>query len=570
MKKNFIKLVMMLFVLGMSTSAVWAGSDYNTALRAIVAEEDTGKGLVYASNNTSATPSYKNIVKSDNNKPGDQNLWTDFYVWAQPARGFQFNKWVVFDFFTIAGYASDGNGSIETISDGKRRGQEVSSGSVSIKANTGTHDNVQGKSWGGGAGDDVCGTVKADWIPATGYVVTYKQPVGGSYTVSYSYKTVTPGSSYFAAQDAFTTSIENAELTPTSGDWKPYGITDDQHDNGYSYAADVVTLSSAAGNFVGWYEDGVEKSTANPYTYPVTKNANITALFKWIEPVAPEEKLVRTTNNSADVNESVVFSMDNIVSTWSTADFTATLVGATGSGTFTLGELSYNATSGELTVPFTYNANSKWDEGSSVTIQVAPANASYGTSASVLVKAIAQQNSPYQARVSGEGFATQEGDLTAMLAVANAHTDATLTLLNSVAVSAPLVVTSSMTLDLNNWVLSSTAANKIISVEGTDTKLTISDNSFLKGSEIQLTRSSNAAIAAIEVTGANRLLYNHGKMSVDNNAEYASNANAAAYGIYVSGTGNAVMQGGSVKVESDHEARGVFIASGNASSLLRR
>ena len=564
MKKKFLyTLGVLVCMLGMSTSAVWA-SDYNTAIRAIVAEEDTGKGLVYASNNTSATPTYRNIVKSDNNQPGDQNLWTDFYVWAQPARGFRFNKWVVFDFFTIAGYASDGNGSIETIENGKRRGREVSSGSVSIKANTGTHDNVQGKSWGGGAGDDVCGTVKADWVPAAGYVVTYKQPVGGSYTVSYSYQTVNPGAGYFLAQDAFTTSTENAELTPTSGDWKPYGITDDQHDNGYSYAADVVTLSTAAGNFVAWEEDGVEISTVNPYTYSITKNANVKALFKWIEPVAPEEKLIRTTNNSADVNESVVFSMDNIVSTWATADFTATLVGPTGSGTFTLGELSYNATSGELTVPFTYNANSKWDEGSSVTIQVAPANASYGTSASVLVKAIAQQNSPYQARVSGEGFATQEGDLTDMLAIANAHTDATLTLLNSVAVSSPLVVTKSMTLDLNNWILSSTAANKIISVEGTDTKLTISDNSFLKGSEIQLTRSANAAIAAIEVTGANRLLYNKGKITVVNNAAFASNANAKAYGIYVSGSGNAVMQGGSIKVESDHDARGVFVPSGNA------
>ena len=565
MKKVLYTLSMLFCLLGVSESA-WAGSDYNTAMRAIVAEEDTGKGLVYASTNSSATPTYRNIVKSGNNQPGDESIWTDFYVWAQPARGFKFNKWVIFDFFTIAGYASDGNGSIETIADGKRRGREVSTNSVSIKANTGTHDNVKGKSWGGGAGDDVCGTVKADWVPATGYVVTYKQPVGGSYNVSYSYQTVNPGSSYFAAQDAFTTSTENYDLTPTSGDWKPYGITDDQHDNGYSYAADVVTLSSAAGNFVAWEEDGEVISTANPYTYIISKNANVKALFKWIEPVAPEEKLVRTTNNSADVNESVVFSMDNIVSTWATADFNVTLVDPTGSGIFTLGAISYDATDKELTVNFTYNANSKWEEGSSVTIQVAPVNASYGTTASVLVKAIAQQNSLYQARVSGEGFATQEGDLTDMLAIANTKTDATLTLLQSVAVSSPLVISKSMTLDLNNWILSSTAASRVISVEGTDTKLTVVDNSYLKGSEIQLTRSVNAEIAAIEVTGSNRLVYNHGKMTVANTITYSSdNKNGKANGIYVSGAGNAVMQGGSISVQSDHSARGVLISStGNA------
>ena len=561
MKKKFLyTLGVLVCMLGVSVNA-WGGSDYNTAMRAIVAEEDTGKGLVYASNNTSATPNYKNIVKSDNNQPGEENKWTDFYVWAQPARGFRFNKWVIFDFFTIAGYAYEGNGSIETENEGDRRGQEVASGSVSIKANTGTHDNVQGKSWGGGAGDDVCGTVKATWLPATSYVVTYKQPKGGSYKVSYSYQTVNPGSSYFVGQDAFTTSTETLNLDPSSGDKRPFGMADGTQE-GNSYAADVVTLSTTdVDNFVGWDENGDVLSTDNPYTYPITKAANVKALFKWIEPVAQDRKLIRTTNNNVDVNESVVFTMENVVSTWTKDDFEVSFVDADGSGTFTPGEYSYNATDKKLTVPFTYNANEKWEEGSSVKIQVVPTN---GTSVAVQVLAIAQENSTKQARVSGDDFATQEGDLTDMLAVANAHTDATLTLLQNVAVDEPLVVSKSMTLDLNSWALSSTAANKIISVEGTDTKLTVSDNSFLQGGEIQLTRSTNAAIAAIEVTGTNRLLYNCGKITVVNNAEFASNANAKAYGIYVSGAGNAVMQGGSIKVESDHDARGVFIASGNA------
>ena len=559
-KKLFYTLGVLVCLLGVSENA-WGGSPYNTALRAIVAEEDTGKGLVYASNNTDATPDYKNIVKSDNNAPEEKNKWTDFYAWAQPARGYKFSKWVIFDFFTVAGYAYEGNGSIETENEGDRRGQEVSTGSVSIQANTGTNDNVKGKSWGGGNGDDVCGTVKATWLPATSYVVTYKQPKGGNYTVSYSYQTVNPGSSYFIGQDAFTTSTETLNLDPSSGDKRPFGASDGSQE-GNSYAADVVTLSTTdVDNFAGWEENGVVISTDNPYTYPITKAANVKALFKWIEPIVPEKKIIRTTNNSADVNESVVLTMDNVVADWATEDFEVSFVDADGSGTFTLGEYSYNATDKKLTVPFTYNANEKWEEGSSVKIQVVPTN---GTSVAVQVLAIAQENSTKQARVSGDDFATQEGDLTDMLAVANAHTDATLTLLQNVAVDEPLVVSKSMTLDLNSWALSSTAANKIISVEGTDTKLTISDNSFLKGSEIQLTRNANAAIAAIEVTGANRLLYNCGKITVVNNAEFASNANAKAYGIYVSGAGNAVMQGGSIKVESDHDARGVFIASGNA------
>ena len=155
-----------------------------------------------------------------------------------------------------------------------------------------------------------------------------------------------------------------------------------------------------------------------------------------------------------------------------------------------------------------------------------------------------------------------------MLAIANANTKATLTLLQPVSVSEPLVVTATMTLDLNNQVLSSTEADRIISIEGTDAKLTIADNSFLKGGEIQLTRSVNDTIAAIEVTGANKLLYNCGKLTVANNAEYASNEDAKAFGIFVSGEGNAVMQGGSISVTSDRFARGVFIATTTGNATL--
>ena len=533
-KKLFYALSVLVCLLGVSENA-WAGS-YYTWLR--VSTDDSGKGLVYANSNKSSNPGdgdYGELLLSDR-VSGSNGANQSFYGWAKPARGYTFATWT--------GYEYAGT---------DKKDSESAATFPSPKQTTGAGDLIYARSWGGNAGDPAAGSAKASWNAATSYNVVYKEPVGGSYTVDYSYKTIN-------SSKKFATSTEKLELAPGSGDKQPYGISDGSQE-GFSYAADVVTLSTDAGNFVGWYEDGVEKSTANPYTYPVSKSANVTALFKWIEPVAPEEKHIRTTNNSADVNESVVFSMDNVISTWATADFTVTLVGATGSGTFSLCTISYNATDGELTVPFTYNANGHWEAGSSVTIQVAPVNSSYGTTASVLVKAIAQEDSPYQARVSGDDFATQEGDLTDMLDVANAHTDATLTLLQSVAVSSPLVVSKSMTLDLNNWVLSSTAANKIISVEGTDTKLTISDNSFLKGGEIQLTRNANAAITAIEVTGANRLLYNHGKMTVTNES---SSADAKAYGIYVSGAGNAVMQGGSINVESDHDARGVFIASGNA------
>lgn len=534
MKKFFYTLSVLVCLLGVSENA---RADYNTWLRA--STDDTAKGLVYTCKTQTYTPSddeYGDLVMSDVVQ-GSNGAKQSFYGWAKPARGYAFYTWTGYKYYGDDAKPSEGSATFP-----------------SPKQATGVADLIYAKSWSGGAGDDAAQSVKASWKSATSYNVVYKEPAGGSYTVDYSYVTINSSAK-------FDTSTEQLVLAPGSGDKRPYGIPDGSQED-LSYATDVVTLSTEAANFVGWYEDGVEKSTENPYIYPISKSANVTALFKWAKPVVPEDKLIRTTDNSANVNESVVFPMDYIASDWATADFTVTLVAPTGSGTFTLGEYTYDATNKELTVPFTYNANGKWDEGSSVKIQVTPA---YGDVTSAIVRAIAQQDAANQARVSGDGITTQEGDLADMLAIANANTKATLTLLQPVAVTEPLVVTATMTLDLNNQVLSSTEADRIISVAGTDAKLTITDNSFMKGGAIQLTRSVNDTIAAIEVTGANKLLYNSGKLTAANNAEFASNADAKTFGIYVSGTGNVVMQGGSISVTSDRYARGVFIATtGNA------
>lgn len=579
-----------LFCMLMLSSNAWAGQgitygigDYKSRLRVVT--EDTGKGLVYcAQSNSAPSDSHQSIDKYKEESltayqkigfNGDEEngstvelgktVASNTYGWAMPLRGYLFYKWVGKDYDnTTAGdnldraFASQYATSTYKYKD--KNGDLI----VDTLSWDGKADLLPICPWMGrdASNRDVTETAQAKWKPDDKYIVRYKPVSGGVYTVTYQYVALKETAGVYGLESK--EEVLTLDISQGTDYQKPYGATATDHENGYSYAADAVTLSTSATNFVGWYENGEPISTDPSYSYAITKTADVEAKFKWIDPVAPEEKHIRTTDNSADVNESVVFRMENRIDEWAKEDFSVTLVGATGSGTFSLVDYSYDGTSDELTVNYTYNANGNWEEGSSVTIQVAPANASYGTSAAVLVKAIAQENSANQARVSGEGFATQEGDLTDMLIEANKHTDATLTLLQDVAVSSPLVVSKSMTLDLNNWKLSSTAANKIISVEGTDTKLTIEDNSFLCGPEIQLTRSANAAIAAIEVTGANRLLYKQGKMTVVNNAVFASNANAKAYGIYVSGTGNAVMQGGSIKVESDHDARGVFIASGNA------
>ena len=553
----YVVVILLLFPVGVCYSL---SLNYNTALRAIVAEEDTGKGLVYASNSNSATPTYANIVKSENNQPKDQNKWTDFYAWAQPARGYKFNKWVVFDFFTVAGYATDGKGSIETSEDGKRRGREVASGSVTINANTGTKDNIQGKSWGGGAGDDVCGTVKADWVPATAYVVTYKQPIGGSYTVSYSYQTVSSSSEgYFKGKDSFTTSKETLELTPTSGDKKPYGINEDQHDNGYSYATDNVILSASGANFEAWYEGESQKSTNNPYTYTVNKTTNVSAVFKNAIVSTPDEVSVSTNSKTVAKAASVVFDVET-TGTWAAdgSGFTVELQSKDGPGEFTITSKSFSA--GKLTVNFTFLANA-W-AGTSVEMHVTPA---YGEGASAIIKGVAEEVVDYQARVLVNDEIQRTGTLTDMLAYANTLDNTpTLQLTQNITASATLQFKKPIILDLNNKKLSATAIDKLILVKGNNAldvvKLTITDNSYAGAGEIQLTRAAAATSIGMEIADANQVIYQRSKLTV-------SNTTAAAQGVHVTGTGNLLMQGGKIETTSKSDARGIYAESGFATVM---
>lgn len=540
MKKLLYSLSILVCLLGVTINA-WAGGSYNTALRTMVDDTDTGKGLVYANTSSTASvtdDSYSNVIKSGNVK-GANGKNQNLYGWAKPARGYVFSKWVSYD------YNSNSN-------------QEEG---CTPKANTGIADLINVKSWSGNAGNDICGTAKASWNSATSYTVVYKQPVGGTYSVQYSYLTVN-------SSNKFVTSNEKATLTPSSEDWTPTGWEASQ--NGYSYAADVVTLTSSAANFEGWYEDGVQKSTGSgathSYTYPITKNANVTAVFKYANITAPEEQSINASSKNADVVENILFSVEEIGGTWSASNFTAT-ISVSGSGLMTVGAMSYSG--GTLTVPVTYNANGFFDQGTIATLTIAPNNEAWGESASVVVRGLAEEVVDYDARVI-DGETITNGSLVEMLAYANTlSTKPTLKIMRNVEASATMQVKKSMTLDLNSKVLSAITLNTLFLVQGDNAldkiDLTITDNSYLKAGKIQMSNATNATIVGIKIADTNKVAFSVGDLSVSNTAVYASNPNAKACGIDVSGAGNIVMQGGSIHVESDHDAHGVSVSeSGNA------
>lgn len=514
-KKIVNTLCVLVCMLSVSPNA-WA---YSTYLKVEVnTTTDTGKGLVYAAENQNAPSDkqYKETVTTDGVSTQKKSTAATHYAWAKPARGFLFNKWT----FSSASY---------------------------ITNNAGTKDEIKTTSnSGNNPMTTTTGVATASWVTAPAFIVNYIQPQGGEYTVTYNYVAV--------ESNAIKTETETLELTPTSGDKKPYGINEDQHDNGYSYATDIVTLTTTADNFEAWCEGATQKSTSKTYTYTISKTTDVSAVFKNAIVSIPDEVSVSTNSKTEAKAASVVFDVET-TGTWAAdgSGFTVELQSKDGPGEFAVTSKSFSA--GKLTVNFTFLANA-W-AGTSVEMHVTPA---YGEGASAIIKGVAEEVVDYQARVLVNNEILRTGTLAEMLAYANSLDNTpTLQLTQQVTASSTLQFKKSMILDLNNKKLSATAIDKLILVKGNNAldvvKLTITDNSYAGAGEIQLTRVASATSIGLEIADANQVTFQKGKLTV-------TNSSAAAQGVHVTGTGNLLMQGGKIDVTANSDARGVYAESG--------
>ena len=232
----------MIILLGVGK--MWAGSNYYTAFN--VTSNDTGKGLVYTpstvNNNTAPTEDSQYGASGSvgqSSDTGGSSKTNSYYAWAKAARGYAFDGWTVsgsYDGVTIDN-TSKAAGAKITVTSNKADG-----------TNTGT------------------ATAKWKTDPNT-VTVTFGVPVDGSYTVSYSYTTI--------ENNAFTTGGYNFSMTESST-----AASGQQT----SYAGDVVTVSSDASNFDGWYNNasftGTALETNSSYTFTVSGETSVYAKFK--------------------------------------------------------------------------------------------------------------------------------------------------------------------------------------------------------------------------------------------------------------------------------------------------
>ena len=224
---NNKKLILLTLLLLLSVGQGFANSKtYYATLTATTSE--TGKGLVYAAtSNTAPTADnqYKASVDPSNSASSEENTASvNFYAWAKPSRGYLFDNW--------SASSASVNGNTVTIS------------ASSTEKNQPT-----------------TGTVTAHWKDAPSYTVTYKQPGNkGQYSVRYEYSKIN--------DNTFVDGKEEYTLNSTSGDKK---VT--------SYANDVITLSSSADNFLGWYDGDVLLSKSKTINYSASKDATIIGKF---------------------------------------------------------------------------------------------------------------------------------------------------------------------------------------------------------------------------------------------------------------------------------------------------
>lgn len=491
---------------------------------------EPAKGLVYANNSSTAnpatsvytTPSAAAKVGSD----GSEGMAFASYAWAMPARGYKFSQWTA---------STNGN----TAPSGETYNP------VKPATNTGTADKFTTTvprmqthhGW----------TMASFGANTNAYDVVYKEPVGGSYSVKYEYLIVNESTK------KFTESSQTLSLTSTSGDKMPTDPRDEA--NHKTYDNDVITLSSSSPNFIAWYKDGVQMSTANPYSsYKADANANISALFKRIELVSVSGDLaLNVTGTGTYGGKNVYVSYSNMTGTWTVSNFTISPKNTSNDyGSIVIGDISIDTENNRLVIPYTYTASAIGDISMDVTL-----TPQYGETINFAITASASESFDYEARIEIGGEIQETGTLAEMMTRANGntYTNPTVKLVNPVTITSPLSFQKSMTFDAYGKVLTANCASAF-SIDAADIDVKIIDSSFTQNGNIHTSTSSTGVVSVATFAQKAKLTMQGGTLSVTNTGS------GAAYGIDVQQGSIFYMTNGNLTVSANTgNAQGVHVAT---------
>ncbi len=566
-RKFLLRNVAILFaflILGIGNA--WAGSAYMSARSA-----DPAQGLVYSSTNSNApsTDKYQEYYpggcvvgttgtdRSPANKcyysAGSSTGPHTTYAWAKPARGYKFKEWTGYMAKT-----SDSKTNINTASD-----RSSWNGSADLVKNS--------------AGGRQCTYTRivASFEPATSYTITYAKPVGGSYTVGYSYlKTRERSTAKFYNASGTANSYKDYEFYTDNSESYSLSPSSDGNQAVTSYADDAITMTASGANFVGWYEGSTQKSTSASYTaYKANANVTITALFKTatlgtatgdLSPVVEAGKASELTSFNGTVTVPVT-----AYGSWTAGDFTVTFTEKTSRGDITKGTVTYAKSTGNdlgstgtLTIPFTFNPSSFG--GTEVEVTVTPV---YGDAKTFTILASANKVLNYEACILLEGESEPQEDNTGTLAamVAKANTmdlKPTVQLARDKSITSPLSLQKSMKFDLNDKKITSTGTSAF-SIDAAGIDVQIVDDGFGGIGEITTQSAQSGNVSVVTFTQKAKLTMQGGTLSAKNTGS------GSAYGINVTQGSTFYMTNGQLTVTAaSGSAEGVHVATASDYATL--
>lgn len=536
MKKRFL---LILFA-AMAAVGARGGSAY-LKLKSVT----PAKGLVYVSTTDKApsTNQYQQYSPGGAAEGvGNETCYTEGdnkgkgirYSWAKPARGYKIVKGDAW-----SGYATN-------FSSGNASPTNEPSPIYEYYTED-TPENWDGESDHiracAGGRQDTYVTVSPKFVAADGFDVKYKPAQGGAFNVKYSYEKTRQKEDgeyeFYTLNEDYDVTLMGGSITPT-GNQSPANI--------YSYATDVVTLHSSAPNFICWIENGSEKSKENPYTYSITGDATVSAIFKWAEfgvvsgDLAPQ--VSELASNSLSIEIPVI-----TTGVWTSDDFTITFSEKTEliNGYIVGGDATYS--NGILTIPYIYTPESYGL--TDVEVKVAPV---YGESVTFQIRAKATEIVNYEACVIDGGKMVDTGTLSAMIAKANTlDSKPTVQLMANVNMDSPLSITKSLILNLNDHQLVG-QGSAIISIDADNIDVQIIDGTSKLG-VLRVNSASDKVVSVVSFTKKAKLMLSGGTIEVGNVGT------GPAYGVNIQNGSTFYMTGGIINVQAKEDARGVNVAT---------
>ncbi len=493
----------------------WSASATYYGKLTATSEEPT-QGLVYVStaSDTPANSSYGSSSSATNSATAYFTSSTNFtfYAFAKAARGYEFSGWTA--------------------------------SSATASTSTGSGDAITVKATSTTSGSPTTGTLTAKWTALTAYTISYLAPASDSYTVSYSYLSV-------SSSNKLTNASESYSLSPTSD---TQTVT--------SYATDEVILSTSSDKFLGWYEvgdDGTETliSEESTYTYTVSKNATIKAKYissYTLSYLAPELGSYTVTYSNSEGEETASYNLLPISDTQEVTTYSDEVVTLT-------------ATSDNFVGWYTVDGDTETELSTETTC-------TYTVSADATITAKFSASTANAASVTSDGTTTEYGTLAEAINEANKlSTNPTVTLLRDVYdLTAQQTISKSMTIDLNGHMVVSSAYYTssssyyvtLLNINASGIEVTITDSSESGDGQLLMSGTLNRSIYGIQVTKGT-LNIKGGKLYVQNKASISSNGSARTYGVLVAAGMTLNMSGGEIETDANRYAWSIY-ANGSATT----